>query len=591
MLSLSNCFKQEEVREFDQRIKRILKITGDVAYVAEAKLDGVAVELVYEKGKYVVGSTRGDGEIGEDVTRNLKTIRSIPLQLMDTKIIKYPDRLEVRGEVYLGKKEFKLLNRKRGDSGETLFANPRNAAAGSLRQLDSRITAERPLDISCHGIGEVLGTKFETHLDILHAFSQLGLKVNPVRYMCKNIEEVIDRLSEIEEKRKELDYEIDGAVIKVNNLELQKRLGTISRSPRWAMAYKFEAQQEVTKIKDIIIQVGRTGALTPVAIMEPVKVGGVEVSRATLHNQDEIDKKDIRIGDTVIVQRAGDVIPEIVKVIESRRTGEEKRFVTPDKCPACGSDAIKSGDEVVTRCLGLSCPARLKEAIKHFASKRALDIEGLGDKLAIQLVDKGLLKDVSDIFFLTVGDLAGLDRMAEKSAHNIITAIEKSKDAGLERLVYALGIRHVGEHNARVIVDSLGSMEKLIKADEDCLTGIREIGPEVARSIVQFFKQEVNIKAINRLKKDGVSFIPTRVKNKKNLEDMIFVFTGGLEKYSRGEAKRVVENLGGKISSSISNKTQFLVAGDSPGSKLKKAKELGVKIISEKEFYDLVTSE
>lgn len=591
MLSLSNCFKQEEVREFDQRIKRFLKITCDVGYVAEAKLDGVAVELVYEKGKYVVGSTRGDGTIGEDVTRNLKTIRSIPLQLMDTKIIKIPDRLEVRGEAYMGKKEFKLLNRKREDSGETLFANPRNAAAGSLRQLDPRITAKRPLDIFCHGIGEVLGIKFETHLDILHTFSQLGLKVNPVRYMCKNIEEVIDRLSEIEEKRKELDYEIDGAVIKVNNLELQKRLGTISRSPRWAMAYKFEAQQEVTKIKDIIVQVGRTGALTPVAIMEPVKVGGVEVTRATLHNQDEIDKKDIRIGDTVIVQRAGDVIPEIVKVIESRRTGEEKRFVTPDKCPVCGSDVIKSRDEVVTRCLGLACPARLKEAIKHFASKRALDIEGLGDKLAIQLVDKGLLKDVSDIFFLTVGDLAGLDRMAEKSAHNIVTAIEKSKDAGLERLVYALGIRHVGEHNARVIVDSLGSMEKLIKADEDYLTGVREIGPEVARSIVQFFKQEVNIKTINRLKKAGVCFIPKRVKNKKNLGDMIFVFTGELEKYTREEAKRIVENQGGKISSSISSKTQFLVAGDSPGSKLKKAKELGVKIISEKEFYDLVKSE
>ena len=591
MLSLSNCFKQEEVREIDQRIKRFLKITGDVGYVAEAKLDGVAVELVYEKGKYVVGSTRGDGTIGEDVTRNLKTIRSIPLQLMDTKIIKIPDRLEVRGEVYLGKKEFKLLNRKREDSGETLFANPRNAAAGSLRQLDPRITAKRPLDIFCHGIGEVLGIKFETHLDILHTFSQLGLKVNPVRYMCKNIEEVIDRLSEIEEKRKELDYEIDGAVIKVNNLELQKRLGTISRSPRWAMAYKFEAQQEVTKIKDIIVQVGRTGALTPVAIMEPVKVGGVEVSRATLHNQDEIDKKDIRIGDTVIVQRAGDVIPEIVKVIESRRTGEEKHFLTPDKCPVCGSEVMKTEDEVISRCLSLSCPAKLKETIKHFASKRALDIEGLGDKLAIQLVDKGLLKDVSDIFFLTVGDLAGLDRMAEKSAHNIVTAIEKSKDAGLERLVYALGIRHVGEHNARVIVYSLGSMEKLIKADEDYLTGIREIGPEVARSIVQFFKQEVNIKTINRLKKAGVSFVPTRVKNKKNLEDMIFVFTGGLEKYTREEAKRLVENQGGKISSSISSKTQFLVAGDSPGSKLKKAKELGVKIISEKEFYDLVKSE
>ena len=588
MLSLSNCFGQEEVREFDQRIKRFLKITGDIEYVTEAKLDGVAVELVYEKGELVVGLTRGDGTIGEDVTMNLRTIRSIPLQLLDGKTVKIPDRLEVRGEVFLGKKEFKLLNKKREESGEPLFANPRNAAAGSLRQLDSRITAGRPLDIFCHGIGGVSGITFKTHWHVLNTFTQLGLKVNPVEYRCKNIEEVIDRYGEIQRMREKLDYEIDGAVIKVNDLELQNRLGTVSRSPRWATAYKFEAHQEVTRIKDIIVQVGRTGAITPVAIMEPVKVGGVEVTRATLHNQDEIDKKDIRIGDTVIVQRAGDVIPEVVKVIESKRTGKEKRFIIPDKCPVCNSEILKSDNEVVSRCLGLTCPAKLKETIKHFVSKGAMDADGLGDKLVNQLVDRKLVKDVSDLYFLTVSDLLELERMAEKSAQNVVSAIQKSKGAGLEKLVYALGIRHVGEHIARVLVSNLGSMEDLIKTDENHLMRISEIGPEVARSIVQFFKQEVNIKTINRLEEAGVSFNRVAVDSKKNLDGKVFIFTGGLKYYTREEAKRLVESKGGRVSSSLSNKTHYLVSGESPGSKLKKAKKLGVKIISEREFIKLI---
>lgn len=588
MLSLSNSFEQEEIREFDQRIKRFLKLTDDVEYVTEAKLDGVAVELVYEKGKFAVGSTRGDGTTGEDVTLNLKTIRSIPLQLLDNQTAPIPDRLEVRGEVFLGKHEFKSLNRKREDSGEPLFANPRNAAAGSLRQLDSRITAERPLDIFCHGIGETSGIIFETHWDVLRAFSQLGLKVNPVAYRCRNIEEVIHCCQDIETKRKELDYEIDGAVIKVNDRILQKRLGTISRSPRWAMAYKFEAHQEVTRIKDIVVQVGRTGALTPVAIMEPVKVGGVAVSRATLHNQDEIDKKDIRIGDSVIVQRAGDVIPEVVKVIESMRTGREKRFVIPNRCPVCGSNVIRTESEAVSRCLSLSCPAKLKESIKHFASKRAFHIEGLGDKLINQLVDEGLIKNVSDLFFLTVRDLTGLNRMAEKSAQNVIHAIEESKDAGLERLVYALGIRHVGEHTASVLVRHFGSMGGLMEADEDSLLGIKEIGPEVANSVVRFFKQDENIYVINRLKEIGVSFAPVKGEIQHSLEDMVFVFTGGLRKYTREEAKEMAERKGGKVGSSISRKTNFLVVGESPGSKLKQARELGVTIISEREFEKLL---
>jgi DNA ligase (NAD+) len=590
MLSLSNCFKEEEVEEFDQRVKKFLKMAGDIEYVAEPKLDGVAVELVYERGKFVIGSTRGDGTVGEDVTLNLKTIKSIPLQLQEIPSVKIPDRLEVRGEVFLGKKEFKLLNKRREDSGEPLFANPRNAAAGSLRQLDPRVTAERPLNIFCHGIGKISGMKFETHWEILKTLPRLGLKVNPVEYKCKNINEVMDCYREIKKKRDTLNCEIDGVVIKVNSLKFQDRLGAISRSPRWAMAYKFEAHQETTKIKDIIVQVGRTGALTPVAIMEPIKVGGVVVSRATLHNQDEIDKKDIHIGDTVIVQRAGDVIPEVVKVIEGKRTGKEKRFVIPDKCPVCGSEVMRSNDEAAYRCVGLSCPAKLKEAIKHFVSKRAMDIDGLGDKLVNQLVGKGLLQDVADLYSLSVADLEGLERMAERSARNVVSAIGKSRGAGLERLTYALGIRHVGEHMAGVLVSNLGNMEKLMDADEDSLMQISKVGPEVAQSIVYFFKQSVNRKTINRLKKAGVSFTPVK-RATNDLDGMTFIFTGGLEHYTREEAKSLVESRGGKVGSSVSNKTNYLIAGESPGSKLEKAKTLGVKIISEREFRKIIEIE
>jgi DNA ligase (NAD+) len=588
MLSLANCFEPEEVREFDRRLKKYLKINDDIEYVAEAKLDGVAVELVYEKGKYVVGSTRGDGTTGEDVTANLKTIRSIPLQLRDDRKMKIPERLEVRGEVFLGKNEFKLLNKKRKDAGEPLFANPRNAAAGSLRQLDSRITANRPLDIFCHGIGEITGGSIKTHWDSLDIFSEWGLKTNPVRYRAGNIEEVIESYREIQRKREDLNYEIDGVVIKVNDFTLQRKLGAISRSPRWAMAYKFKAHQETTKIKDIIVQVGRTGALTPVAIMDAVNVGGVEVNRATLHNQGEIERKDIRIGDTVIVQRAGDVIPEIVKAVESKRTGDEKRFAIPDKCPVCNSEVIRSDDEAVSRCIGLSCPAKLKGAVKHFSSKRAMDVDGLGDKLVNQLVDKGLVKDVSDLYFLTVDDLAGLERMADKSAQNVIDAIQKSKGAGLERLVYALGIRHVGEHIARVLAGGFGSMEKLMSADEPSLMEIKEAGPEVARSVVQFFSQEGNVKTVKRIQESGVVISPARDKVTRDLEGLVFVFTGGMEHYSRDEARKLVEDKGGRLSSSISKKTDYLVAGKSSGSKLEKGKELGIKIISEEELRNLI---
>ena len=588
MLSLANCFTSDEVREFDQRIKRHLKITGDIEYVVEAKLDGVALELVYEQGRLLVGSTRGDGTTGEDVTLNVKTIRSIPLQLFSVEETSIPERLAVRGEVFLGKKEFKKLNAQRETLGESPFANPRNAAAGSLRQLDPKITATRPLDIFCHGLGDVSGVSYATHWGALDSFVKLGLKVNPLRYKCSSINDVIVRYQEIQQMRNDLNYEIDGVVIKVNDCTLQERLGTISRSPRWAIAYKFEAHQEVTTIKDIIIQVGRTGALTPVALMEPVRVGGVEVSRATLHNQDEINKKDIRIGDTVIVQRAGDVIPEVVKVVTSKRTGKERYFVIPATCPVCGSDALKAEDEVVSRCLGISCPAKLKEALKHFSSKGGMNIDGLGDKIVNQLVERDLVRDVADLYFLTLQDLVQMERLAEKSAENLLDAVQKSKGAGLARVIYALGIRHVGEHTAKVLVNSLGNLEQIMNADEASLVNIREVGPEVARSVVQFFKQKSNRVTIERLKKAGVSLGVVRSDTKKSLQGMTFVFTGGLEGYTRGEAKRLVEERGGTVSSSVSSKTSYLVAGESPGSKLKKAGELQVNILSVDDFRKLL---
>ena len=588
MLSLANCFTSDEVREFDQRIKRHLKITGDIEYVVEAKLDGVALELVYEQGRLLVGSTRGDGTTGEDVTLNVKTIRSIPLQLFSVEETSIPERLAVRGEVFLGKKEFKKLNAQRETLGESPFANPRNAAAGSLRQLDPKITATRPLDIFCHGLGDVSGVSYATHWGALDSFVKLGLKVNPLRYKCSSINDVIVRYQEIQQMRNDLNYEIDGVVIKVNDCTLQERLGTISRSPRWAIAYKFEAHQEVTTIKDIIIQVGRTGALTPVALMEPVRVGGVEVSRATLHNQDEINKKDIRIGDTVIVQRAGDVIPEVVKVVTSKRTGKERHFVFPATCPVCGSDALKAEDEVVSRCLGISCPAKLKEALKHFSSKGGMNIDGLGDKIVNQLVERDLVRDVADLYFLTLQDLVQMERLAEKSAENLLDAVQKSKGAGLARVIYALGIRHVGEHTAKVLVNSLGNLEQIMNADEASLVNIREVGPEVARSVVQFFKQKSNRVTIERLKKAGVSLGVVRSDTKKSLQGMTFVFTGGLEGYTRGEAKRLVEERGGTVSSSVSSKTSYLVAGESPGSKLKKAGELQVNILSVDDFRKLL---
>jgi len=586
MLSLANAFDETEAKEFDKRVKKFLGTSSDIEYVTEPKLDGLAVELVYEKGQFIVGSTRGDGVNGENITQNLRTIKTIPLRLI-RKEIPIPERLEVRGEVIMQLKRFRELNRKREELDEPLFANPRNAAAGSVRQLDSKITAGRPLEIYCYGIGEVRGRTFKSQWEILQTFPKWGLRVNPEIQRYKNIDQVIAYYHDMNEKREKLAYEIDGIVIKVNSLDLQTRLGEIARSPRWALAFKFQPKQEITKIQDIIVQVGRTGALTPVAVMEPVKVGGVEVSRATLHNQDEIDKKDVRVGDTVVIQRAGDVIPEVVQVIESKRTGKEKKFKMPAKCPVCGAEVIK--EEAIHRCIGLDCPAQLKGRIKHFASKRAMDIEGLGVKLIDQLVDKGLIKDVADIYYLEKEQLIELERMADKSAQNIIDAIEASKTKPLSKFLYALGIRHVGETTAEDLARRFSRLDDFFQLSEEDLREVEGIGPEVSASVYQFFRDRKNKESIERLKKAGVKLIePPKVTGKAKLAGKTFVFTGALKSFGRDEARIIVESMGGMTASSVSKKVDFVVVGEDPGSKFDKAKELGIKTLTEEEFKKMI---
>jgi len=589
MLSLNNVFSEEKLLAFDVRVKKFLNRKEDVEYIAEAKMDGLAVELVYEKGLFTIGSTRGDGYHGEEITPNLKTIKSIPLRLQG-KNRPVPEKLEVRGEVIMDKKAFARLNKVREKEGQSLFANPRNAAAGSVRQLDSKITASRPLDIFCYGLGEIKGVKFKSQWELLTNLPKWGLKVNQHIKKCKDIKEVASFYRHLNKIRKDLPYDLDGIVCKVNDFRLQEDLGEVSRSPRWAVAYKFAAEEATTRIEKIIIQVGRTGALTPVALMEPIEVSGVTVSRATLHNQDEINKKDIRIGDTVVIRRAGEVIPEVVEVVKNKRTGKEKKYIIPNHCPVCGSEVIKEPDEAVARCSGgLSCPAQVKETIRHFASKSALDIEGLGEKQVEQLVDKGLIKRVSDLYRLKKADLLKLERFADKSAQNIIDALEKSKKTTFPRLLYGLGIRHVGEHLARVLADRFNNLGNLKKAKIEELLRVQEVGPEVAKSIIVFFKQKDNLKVIEELEELGLRYGQIkRQKKKEKLADKTFVFSGELENFTRGVAQAEVEKLGGEIHSSVSKKTDFLVVGKNPGSKYDKAKKLGLKIISEADFERLI---
>ena len=585
MLSLANAFEETEAREFDKRVKKFLGTPSEIVYVGEPKLDGLAVELVYERGQFIVGSTRGDGINGENITQNLRTVKTIPLQLI-RKEIAVPERLEVRGEVIMQIDKFKALNRIREESGELLFANPRNAAAGSVRQLDSKITSGRPLEIYCYGLGDIRGITFKTQWEILQTLPEWGLRVNPLVRRCTGMDAVLEYHQEIRERRERLPYEIDGIVIKVDRLDLQTALGEISRSPRWALAFKFRPKQETTRVLNIIVQVGRTGALTPVAVMEPVRVGGVEVSRATLHNQAEVDKKDVRVGDTVLIQRAGDVIPEVVEVIKSKRTGKETPFRMPSQCPVCGSAVVR--EEAIHRCIGLDCAAQLKGRIRHFASKRAMDIDGLGVKLIDQLVDAGLVKDVADLYTLTKEQLIELERMADKSAQNIVDAVEDSKEKPLSKFLFALGIRHVGEHISEVLAQRFPRLDDFFHLSEEDLMKVVEVGREVAASVVRFFRDRKNKESVDRLKKAGLKVIEAAAGKRGRLADKIFVFTGTLSSYGRDEVRSLVESLGGKTSSTVSKKVDFVVAGEDPGFKLDKAKELGIKILTEGEFKKLV---
>jgi DNA ligase (NAD+) len=589
MLSLENAMNEEEFREWRERLARAVGEDNAAGFVCEPKMDGVAVELVYEEGVLAQASTRGDGVNGEDVTPNVKTIRAIPLRLREpSRGAKPPRTLSVRGEVYMPLEEFERINRRQAESGEKLYANPRNTAAGSLKQLDPRITATRPLWFFAYGIGSAEGTTIASQWQLLETLKTWGLPVNPLSKRCADVDAVVAFHRKLEEKRAKLPYEIDGMVVKVDEFAVQAEAGTRSRSPRWAVAWKFPPQEARTRVLDIEVQVGRTGALTPVARLEPVRVGGVTVSNATLHNQDEVDKKDVRVGDWVFVRRAGDVIPEVVAPVKELRKGTLRKFTMPEKCPVCGTKVERPGGEAVTRCPNATCPAQVRGRLIHFASRGAMDIEGLGDKLIDQLVTAGLVKTLADFYKLTRDDLLPLERMAEKSAQNVIAAIERSKHTTLPRFMYALGIRNVGETVAEFLAEHFDSIEALLDADEDTLSGIHGVGEVIAREIRAWASVAANRRMVEKLLAAGITFAHAPRATSSEFAGQTFVFTGTLTRFTREDAEAEVKQRGGKATSTVSKSTTYVVAGDRAGSKLEKARKLGVTVIGEDEFLAMI---
>ncbi|HAP5643960.1 TPA: NAD-dependent DNA ligase LigA [Listeria monocytogenes] len=589
MLSLANAFNQEDLADFDRRIRD--KVGDDIAYMCELKIDGLAVSLQYENGKYKQGATRGDGTIGEDITANLRTIRSIPMKLQKDYSI------EVRGEAFMPKRSFQKLNEIREEEGQMLFANPRNAAAGSLRQLDTKIAASRNLDIFLYAVADFGEMGVETHSAGLNMLETLGLKVNKERRLCNSLEEVYAYIEEWTEKRAGLAYDIDGIVLKLNNLEQQRQMGNTVKSPRWSIAYKFPAEEVPTKLLDIELNVGRTGVITPTAVLEPVRVAGTTVSRASLHNEDLITEKDIRIGDTVLIKKAGDIIPEVIKSITEKRSGSEEPFHMPKNCPACDSELVRLEEEVALRCINPKCPAQIKEGLIHFVSRNAMNIDGLGEKVIIQLFSQHLIKDVADLFFLSKEKLLELERMGEKSVTNLLASIQASKQNSLEKLLFGLGIRHVGAKAAKSLAIHFDTMDNLKVADKETLTSINDIGEKMADSIVTYFANEEVHDLLEELKRAGVNMTYTGPKlEDMSEEELVFagktvVLTGKLEKLTRNDAKALIESLGGNVSGSVSKKTDVVVAGSDAGSKLAKAEELAIPIWSEEDLIEYLPDE
>ncbi len=588
MLSLSNAFNEQELREFDQRIKRATGVER-ISYMCELKIDGLAISLRYENGRFAQGSTRGDGSVGEDITQNLKTIRAIPLRL------RRPVDLEVRGEAYLPKKEFMRINREREETGEALFANPRNAAAGSLRQLDPKITAKRALSVFMYGIADSAELDVRQQSAMLDDLSELGLKVNNERQLVHSIDDVLDYIDRWQAHRAELDYEIDGIVIKVDDFSLQEALGTTAKSPRWAIAYKFPAEEAVTLLKAIEVTVGRTGVVTPTAVLEPVTLAGTTVQRASLHNEDLIREKDIRLGDHVLVRKAGDIIPEVVQSLAERRAGEEREYRMPTHCPECGSELVRLEDEVALRCINPNCPAQTREGIIHFVSRDAMNIDGLGEKVVTQLFRAGLVRGPADLYDLQRDELLKLERMGEKSVDNLLTAIERSKQNSVEKLIFGLGIRLVGAKAAELLAQAFGDLDTLRQADEEQLLAIEGMGPKMADSVVTYFAKPEVAATLERLQAAGVNFAYKGLRQEQVATDSPFsgktvVLTGTLHEMSRKEAGEKITTLGGKVTGSVSKNTDLLIAGEKAGSKLTKAEQLGIEVWDEARFLEALAN-